>query len=951
MTLTLSGAVAIDYQRDRLVILDDPARLLLVESGALDLFAVRLTGGRPTGRWTFLARADEGSLLLGSPPGPVHSIVGRPVGEARLAWVPLTCLDSPEALSSGFLRGLDHGIEVIATALHEQLPPRAFVPLEADGETTAAPRLPIRSVDGVRWVRVEEGTAVIPERAGRTLTPGGVLCLTERDWLVAETAVRLSSATSADLLAECRLTEHLIGHACQVLHVIDDRVARQQTAERAALQLRAERNGERVRSAARGYDAVLAGSPDQLRLAELSGRSPELVAMRLVAARLGFDVREPYGEVHGRDRHRLERIAAASGVPTRSVRLEGRWWKQDLGPMVGFVRAGRRPVALLPERGGYVVASADGSRAVTPEVAKTLDGTALAIYAPLPPGDHSPWSLLRFSLYGSRGDLVRLTVTGLLVALLGLAVPLMTGAVLGTFIARADRDLVTWGALLVIGCGAAAALLSVVQNLAVLRMQGRATSRLQAAIWARLMSLPASFFGRYAAGELGTAALGVSAAQELLSSVITSAVLALFAGVVNLGLLFVLDVPMALLATGLVAISIVVCGVAGFRQIRCQRDLYSWEQKLSSRVYQLLNGLTKLRVAAAEDRAFAMWSRGFVRGRAQAAAARRAQNWLTTFNAGFPLCCAVLIFLVTVRSDLSVFTFLAFFTAFNLLLAATLAFTGVAITVVGAVPMVEKLSPILRAEAEGQSDKADPGELSGEISLAHVSFRYGGDGPLILDEVSLDVLPGEFLAIVGPTGCGKSTLLRLLLGFETPDTGVVLYDGQDLAELDITAVRRQCGVVMQHGALLAGDIKSNIIGSTAYSVDDAWEAAKMAGIDEDIKEMPMGMNTVISEGSSTVSGGQRQRLMIARALVSRPRMVFFDEATSALDNPTQRIVAESTRRLNATRVVIAHRLSTIIDADRIVVLDQGKIVQQGSYEQLIAEEGGVFAALARRQMA
>ena len=266
------------------------------------------------------------------------------------------------------------------------------------------------------------------------------------------------------------------------------------------------------------------------------------------------------------------------------------------------------------------------------------------------------------------------------------------------------------------------------------------------------------------------------------------------------------------------------------------------------------------------------------------------------------------------------------------------------------VPMLEKLAPVLAAEPEERGGRADPGDLSGRISFSRVSFRYGADGPLVLSEIDLSVEPGEFVAIVGPTGSGKSTILRLLLGFEQPVAGAVLYDGQDLAELDIGAVRRQCGVVLQNGALLAGDIRQNIVGSTNHTVDDAWEAAEMAGIAKDISAMPMGMHTVLSEGTNTLSGGQRQRIMIARALVSRPRIVFFDEATSALDNPSQNVVAESTRQMNATRVVIAHRLSTIRDADKIVVMDGGRIVQQGRYDDLLSDPDGLFARLASRQM-
>jgi ABC-type bacteriocin/lantibiotic exporter with double-glycine peptidase domain len=265
-------------------------------------------------------------------------------------------------------------------------------------------------------------------------------------------------------------------------------------------------------------------------------------------------------------------------------------------------------------------------------------------------------------------------------------------------------------------------------------------------------------------------------------------------------------------------------------------------------------------------------------------------------------------------------------------------------------PAYERARPILTTLPEVDPSKTDPGELSGAIEVDHVSFRYQPGGPLVLDDVSLHCRPGEFIALVGPSGSGKSTLLRLLLGFDTPEAGAILYDGRDLATLDIRAVRRQIGSVLQNGRLMSGDIFTNIVGSSTLTLDDAWEAARMAGLEEDIKLMPMGMNSYISEGGGTLSGGQRQRLMIARAIVTRPRILFFDEATSALDNRTQEIVSQSLQNLAATRVVIAHRLSTIVNADRIYVLQHGRVVETGTYRELM-QRRGVFAQLARRQIA
>jgi ATP-binding cassette subfamily C protein len=235
------------------------------------------------------------------------------------------------------------------------------------------------------------------------------------------------------------------------------------------------------------------------------------------------------------------------------------------------------------------------------------------------------------------------------------------------------------------------------------------------------------------------------------------------------------------------------------------------------------------------------------------------------------------------------------------------------------------------------------------LALEHVSFRYRQDGPFVLNDVSLHVEAGQYVALVGPSGCGKSTILRLLLGFEAPEFGKVVYDGQDLAGLDLPAVRRQCGTVLQNGVIMAGSIFENIAGGLLIAIDDAWAAARLAGFADDVEAMAMGMHTVVSEGGTNLSGGQRQRLLIARALALKPKIVFFDEATSALDNRTQAIVSESLDRLAVTRLVIAHRLSTIRNADRIFVLEDGHVRQSGTFAELAGQEG-LFARMMARQM-
>jgi ABC-type bacteriocin/lantibiotic exporter with double-glycine peptidase domain len=280
---------------------------------------------------------------------------------------------------------------------------------------------------------------------------------------------------------------------------------------------------------------------------------------------------------------------------------------------------------------------------------------------------------------------------------------------------------------------------------------------------------------------------------------------------------------------------------------------------------------------------------------------------------------------------------------------ATLGVTMAIGRLISLVPVFERTRPIFEAHPEVDSSKASPGALSGAIELEHVTFRYDAEGPLVTDDVTFQVKAGEYIALVGPSGSGKSSIMRLLLGFELPESGAISFDSCDLATLDVEAVRRQIGVVLQSARLTPGSVYSNIAGSFGISAEDAWEAAERAGLADDIRAMPMGMETIVSEGGGTFSGGQKQRLIIARALAAKPKVLLFDEATSALDNATQQTVTDSLGQIDVTRIVIAHRLSTIVGADRIVVLDRGKVIQIGSYADLILEPG-LFAELAARQI-
>ncbi len=422
---------------------------------------------------------------------------------------------------------------------------------------------------------------------------------------------------------------------------------------------------------------------------------------------------------------------------------------------------------------------------------------------------------------------------------------------------------------------------------------------------------------------------------------------------VNLVLLLVYSVPLAMAA---LAMLIVVAGiflVLGLWQLRYERRLNKLGHRLANQAFQTLRGLPKLRVAAAESFAYAAWAREFARTRDLHQRIGRIQNVSTVLGAvHLPLCTLVMFVLLAgpARGTLSASEFLTFSTALTMLLSSVTQLTGALVSAASVLPMFEQIAPVLREPPEVARSSTAPGELTGALEARNLSYRYSDDGPLVLDGVSLRVGQGEFVAIVGASGCGKSTLLRLLIGFDEPASGSVLYDGQDLAALDRAAVRRQCGVVLQNAQPLSGSILDCIRGTGTFTLEEAWEAAALAGLAQDIEAMPMGMHTILSDGGGTVSGGQRQRLMIAQALIRKPRILFLDEATSALDNEAQRVVIESTRALRTTRIVIAHRLSTVMDADRVIAMADGRIVQQGPPADLLADPGGLFHTLVRRQL-
>ncbi len=681
-----------------------------------------------------------------------------------------------------------------------------------------------------------------------------------------------------------------------------------------------------------------------------------LAACRLVGEALGVPiVAHPALDEPGQRADPLAAIANASRIRTRRVLLRGEWWRDDAGPLLGYRQDGLAPVALLPRgpsRYALVEPATGAEMPVDAETAATLSPFADQLYRPLPEGPVSGRDVLRFALRGQAGDLRLVAFAGLVAGLLALLAPLATAYVVESLLPAGER-----GMVLLVGLGLAVGTLAAgvceaARNIALLRVEGRLDAALQAAVVDRLVSLPVAFFRDYTAGDLGERAMGVGELRRRLGETAVNAALAALFSLFSLGLLFAIDWGLALLALGLIGVFALISWPILRLMLRRQRALSALEGQIAGLVLQLLLGIARLRVAGAEGRAFARWEAAFQRRKELARQLGTASSGAAVWNAAFPvLMTAAVVAAVTFGGSprLTTAEFLAFAAALGQLVAALVALGAAAGEATTVTPLYERARPILTATPEVDAAQAYPGELTGAIALEGVSFAYREGGPLILDNVTLRIEPGEYVALVGPSGSGKSTLLRLLLGFERPTAGTVSYDGRDLASLDLRAVRRQLGVVLQSSSLMTDDLFHNIVGAAPLPVEAAWEAARLVGLDEEIRRLPMGMYTVVSEGGRTFSGGQRQRILLARALVRRPRILLLDEATSALDNLAQAKVAESLARLAVTRVVIAHRLSTIREADRIVVLEGGRIVQSGSYAELIACDGP-FARLARRQL-
>ncbi|MBX9594953.1 MAG: NHLP bacteriocin export ABC transporter permease/ATPase subunit, partial [Roseomonas sp.] len=674
-----------------------------------------------------------------------------------------------------------------------------------------------------------------------------------------------------------------------------------------------------------------------------------IAAALLVAAEAGIPMEAP-GEATG-----LAEALRRAGIRTRQVTLTEAWWQDEPGPLVGVRRDGAA-VALLPDGPRRMVVQdplTGERRPIDAAMAAGIEPTATKLYRGLPDGRLTGRDLLAFSRHGLMPDLRRLLVMGVLGGLITLLTPLAISHLFGKVLPRGDTAgvVAVVSGLLLAALGAA--VFEAVRGIALLRAESKVDGSLQAAIWDRVLRMPPGFFRAYSIGDLTDRANSISTMRDLLTATATQAMMGGMFSIFSLLLMVYYDWKLALLAIALTTLLGLLTWFLTRRQLPDMRAQLDAQGRVEGLVLQLLAGMAKLRNSGAERRAFGRWAESFSTQQRHSWRARRWQAAQSTLNQVFPPLAAIALFWLAAPKDgvalLTAAEFGGFHAAFGQFSAAVLALAGSIGSLVGIAPLFERLRPLLDALPETGEVASDPGCLTGGIELRHVTFRYAPDAPPVLDDISIAVRPGEFLAVVGASGSGKSTLIRLLLGFERPEAGGISFDGRDQARMDLGALRRQIGVVLQDGRLMAGSVLDNVVGGADLTQEQAWMALRQAGLEADVRAMPMALQTVVSEDSATLSGGQRQRLLIARALARTPRILIFDEATSALDNRTQAMVNQSLERLHVTRIVVAHRLSTIVNAHSIIVLDRGRIVESGDFKTLLAADGQ-FAAMARRQM-
>lgn len=649
----------------------------------------------------------------------------------------------------------------------------------------------------------------------------------------------------------------------------------------------------------------------------------------------------------------LDYIMRRHGIMKRDVELTKGWYKDAFGPMLAFTKEDKLPVAMLPGKiSGYTYTDpkTGESLKMNAKRAELFERDAICFYRPLPQKELKVKDLILYirNCITIR-DTFTITVATTILTLIGLIMPRIVRLLTGPVRLSGRPSALVGVAISMICVAIATQLITSIRGMLTSRLNMKVSVGVESSMMMRLIALPAAFFRKFSPGELRSRASSVMQLSSTLIEIVLTVTTGGFSSAIYILQIFSFAAALVVPTLIIALLTMAVSAAATVSQVRLNRRLMDSTAKESGMSFGLITGVQKIKLSGAEKRGFAKWLNLY----SDVAEMTYNPPLFLKINTAIILAISlfgnIVLYYLAIKSGVSQANFFAFTAAYGMVMGTVATISDIALSAAQIKPILEMAEPFLEIAPETSEGREIVTDITGSVDLEHVSFRYDDSMPYVLDDLSLKVKPGEYLAVVGKTGCGKSTLVRLLLGFEKPEKGAVYYDGKDINNLDLPSLRRKIGTVMQDAGLFQGDIYSNIvITAPELGMDEAWEAAEKAGIAEDIREMPMGMSTYVSEGSGGISGGQRQRLMIARAIAPKPKLLIFDEATSALDNKTQRQVSEALDEMGCTRIVIAHRLSTIKHCDRIVVLDGGHIIEDGTYDELI-KKGGYFADLVERQ--
>ena len=716
------------------------------------------------------------------------------------------------------------------------------------------------------------------------------------------------------------------------------------------IKLRSEKDGEALDEALKNVSAMIEGKK---RRSFSDDREKIKSALDEILAYYGVRPRDIPHDVKEVD-DQIEYSCRQSGIMYRSVKLEKGWYRDAAGAMLGRLKSGE-VVALLPDklgRYGFFNPNTQKRVKLNRKTQELFEEDAYCFYKPFPLKKIGIRDLIKYIF--STIDvsvIVYIVAITLFATLVGMITPKITKILFSDVLESKSLQLLLSVACFYVCTSLSLLLIRGIKSLLMNRVSIQMDVSVQAATMARVLSLPPNFFKNYSSGEITSRAQSVnSLCTTLVQTFLSTGLTSLFS-LLYITQVFVYAKELVVPALCVTIATLVFSVVSSLVQMKISEKQMELSGKMSGLTYQIITGVQKIKLSGSEKRVFARWLNHYSE---EAKLTYNPPKFLLfngVISTAISLVGTIVMYFFAVQSNVSVADYTAFNSAYGMLSGALMSVAGIALTAARIKPVFEMAKPIMNAEPEISEGKQTVTKISGGIELSHVSFRYDVNSPLVVDDLSLKIRPGQYVAVVGKTGCGKSTLLRLLLGFEKPQKGAIYYDGRDIETVDLRSLRKKIGVVTQNGKLFQGDIYSNIVISAPYlSVDDAWKAAEVADIAEDIRKMPMGMHTIISEGAGGISGGQKQRLMIARAVAPNPKVLMFDEATSALDNITQKKVSEALDGLKCTRIVIAHRLSTIKQCDRIIVLDGGKIAEDGTYDELLAKKGYFYELVERQRL-